>query len=235
MLCNCLIFHKRQWRKKKVCSQDVDVWIVQGRAREAGEINKSLLTLGRVITALVEHSGHIPYRFVWLILSIALGSAIITSSQCLSSVLQEEVVLLFSIFLTTLSRDSKLTRLLRDSLGGKTKTCIIATVSPSAHCLEETLSTLDYACRAKNIRNKPEVWLLWPFYNVIYESTFTLLVKCIQSYGFRRIKRWLSLCCSKISTKKSKEWSKVQLYYFHVSLQVLTESISKLITCPITN
>lgn len=54
-------------------------------------------------------------------------------------------------------RDSKLTRLLRDSLGGKTKTCIIATVSPSIHCLEETLSTLDYAHRAKNIKNKPEV------------------------------------------------------------------------------
>ncbi|BBN07677.1 kinesin family member 11 [Marchantia polymorpha subsp. ruderalis] len=85
------------------------------RAREAGEINKSLLTLGRVITALVEHLAHIPYR------------------------------------------DSKLTRLLRDSLGGKTKTCIIATVSPSVHCLEETLSTLDYAHRAKNIKNKPEV------------------------------------------------------------------------------
>lgn len=57
-------------------------------------------------------------------------------------------------------RDSKLTRLLRDSLGGKTKTCIIATVSPSVHCLEETLSTLDYAHRAKNIKNKPEVNLI---------------------------------------------------------------------------
>ncbi|GJP43711.1 hypothetical protein CLOM_g3143, partial [Closterium sp. NIES-68] len=86
-----------------------------GRAREAGEINKSLLTLGRVITALVDHTGHIPYR------------------------------------------DSKLTRLLRDSLGGRTKTCIIATVSPVALCLEETLNTLEYAQRAKNIKNKPEV------------------------------------------------------------------------------
>lgn len=37
--------------------------IFKGRAREAGEINKSLLTLGRVISALVEHLGHIPYRF----------------------------------------------------------------------------------------------------------------------------------------------------------------------------
>ena len=54
-------------------------------------------------------------------------------------------------------RDSKLTRLLRDSLGGKTKTCIIATIAPSVHCLEETLSTLDYAHRAKHIKNKPEV------------------------------------------------------------------------------
>ncbi|KAL8157051.1 hypothetical protein AgCh_001954 [Apium graveolens] len=40
-----------------------------GRAREAGEINKSLLTLGRVINALVEHSGHIPYMYLsWLML-----------------------------------------------------------------------------------------------------------------------------------------------------------------------
>ncbi|KAE8719096.1 Diaminopimelate epimerase family protein isoform 1 [Hibiscus syriacus] len=85
----------------------------EGRAREAGKINKSLITLGRVISAPVEHSA-IPYR------------------------------------------DNKLTRLLRDSLGGKTKTCIIATISPSAHSLEETLSTLDYAHRAKNIKNRPK-------------------------------------------------------------------------------
>ena len=54
-------------------------------------------------------------------------------------------------------RDSKLTRLLRDSLGGKTKTCIIATIAPTMQCQEETTSTLDYAHRAKNIKNKPEV------------------------------------------------------------------------------
>ncbi|XP_039775470.1 kinesin-like protein KIN-5C isoform X2 [Panicum virgatum] len=53
-------------------------------------------------------------------------------------------------------RDGKLTRLLHDSLGGRTKTCIIATISPSVHCLEETLSTLDYAHRAKSIKNRPE-------------------------------------------------------------------------------
>lgn len=53
--------------------------------------------------------------------------------------------------------ESKLTRLLQDSLGGRTKTCIIATISPARSNLEETLSTLDYALRAKSIRNKPEL------------------------------------------------------------------------------
>ncbi|KAI5808543.1 hypothetical protein DFH27DRAFT_593710 [Peziza echinospora] len=85
------------------------------RAREAGMINQSLLTLGRVINHLVDKSQHIPYR------------------------------------------ESKLTRLLQDSLGGRTKTCIIATISPNKDSLEETMSTLDYAARAKNIRNKPQV------------------------------------------------------------------------------
>ncbi|KAJ7504068.1 kinesin motor domain-containing protein [Mycena galericulata] len=85
------------------------------RAREAGIINQSLLTLGRVINALVDKAQHVPYR------------------------------------------ESKLTRLLQDSLGGRTKTCIIATVSPARSNMEETLSTLDYAMRAKSIRNKPEL------------------------------------------------------------------------------
>ena len=85
------------------------------RAREAGNINQSLLCLGRVISALVEKQGYVPYR------------------------------------------DSKLTRLLRESLGGKAKTCIIATIAPTVHSLEETTNTLDYAHRAKNIRNRPEV------------------------------------------------------------------------------
>ncbi|CAG8541284.1 1549_t:CDS:10, partial [Acaulospora morrowiae] len=83
------------------------------RAKEAGTINKSLLTLGRCINSLNDHAVHIPYR------------------------------------------ESKLTRLLQDSLGGRTKTCIVATVSPAKQSYEETLSTLDYAHRAKNILNKP--------------------------------------------------------------------------------
>ncbi|XP_077260725.1 kinesin-like protein Klp61F isoform X1 [Temnothorax americanus] len=88
---------------------------VEKRAREARSINQSLLTLGRVITALVEKAPHVPYR------------------------------------------ESKLTRLLQESLGGRTKTSIIATVSSASGNLEETLSTLDYAYRAKNITNRPEI------------------------------------------------------------------------------
>lgn len=67
---------------------------VDKRAREAGNINQSLLTLGRVITALVDRTPHIPYR------------------------------------------ESKLTRILQDSLGGRTKTSIIATISPASSNLE---------------------------------------------------------------------------------------------------
>lgn len=85
------------------------------RAQEAGLINKSLLTLGRVINALVDNSQHIPYR------------------------------------------GSKLTRLLQDSLGGKTKTCIIATISPAKIAMDETVSTLEYATRARSIKNTPQI------------------------------------------------------------------------------
>ncbi|KAI9994843.1 hypothetical protein PInf_011681 [Phytophthora infestans] len=48
-------------------------------------------------------------------------------------------------------RDSKLTRLLQDSLGGNTKTKIIATLSPSLDCVEESISTLKFADRAKKV------------------------------------------------------------------------------------
>lgn len=54
-------------------------------------------------------------------------------------------------------RESKLTRLLQDSLGGRTKASLIATISPALSNVEETLSTLDYAHRAKSVANRPEV------------------------------------------------------------------------------
>lgn len=51
-------------------------------------------------------------------------------------------------------RDSKLTFILRDSLGGNSKTRILANVTPSISCLSETYSTLRFAQRAKQIKNK---------------------------------------------------------------------------------
>eukprot|EP00911_Craspedida_sp_UC1_P002809 UC1_evm1s2054 len=51
-------------------------------------------------------------------------------------------------------RDSKLTRLLQDSLGGNTKTLMVAAISPADNNYDETLSTLRYANRAKNIQNR---------------------------------------------------------------------------------
>lgn len=54
-------------------------------------------------------------------------------------------------------RDSKLTRLLQDSLGGNAKTVMIANCGPADYNYNETLSTLRYANRAKNIKNKPKI------------------------------------------------------------------------------
>lgn len=54
-------------------------------------------------------------------------------------------------------RDSKLTRLLQDSLGGNAKTIMVANIGPASYNYEETLTTLRYANRAKNIRNRPRV------------------------------------------------------------------------------
>ncbi|KAG5028715.1 hypothetical protein JHK87_012229 [Glycine soja] len=90
------------------------------RLKEGIHINKGLLALGNVISALGDEKKrkegvHVPYR------------------------------------------DSKLTRLLQDSLGGNSKTVMIACISPADINAEETLNTLKYANRARNIQNKPVV------------------------------------------------------------------------------
>ncbi|XP_032780357.2 kinesin-like protein KIF3B [Daphnia magna] len=54
-------------------------------------------------------------------------------------------------------RDSKLTRLLQDSLGGNSRTVMVANIGPASYNYEETLTTLRYASRAKHIRNKPQI------------------------------------------------------------------------------
>ncbi|XP_024374792.1 uncharacterized protein [Physcomitrium patens] len=54
-------------------------------------------------------------------------------------------------------RDSKLTRLLQDSLGGNTRTVMIANIGPADYNYDESVSTLRYANRAKSIKNKPRI------------------------------------------------------------------------------
>jgi kinesin family protein 5 len=54
-------------------------------------------------------------------------------------------------------RDSKLTRILQESLGGNAKTNLIINISPSIINESETISTLRFGHRAKNIKNKPKV------------------------------------------------------------------------------
>jgi kinesin family protein 3/17 len=54
-------------------------------------------------------------------------------------------------------RDSKLTKLLMDSLGGNSKTVMIANVGPADYNYDETVNTLRYANRAKNIKNAPKI------------------------------------------------------------------------------
>ena len=54
-------------------------------------------------------------------------------------------------------RDSKLTRLLQESLGGNAKTSLIVTVSPSTYNTEETISSLFFALRAMKVQNKPKI------------------------------------------------------------------------------
>ncbi|KAJ2892828.1 Kinesin- motor protein [Coemansia aciculifera] len=84
-------------------------------AHETSSINKSLLALGQVITAVSERSTHIPYRV------------------------------------------SKLTRILCDSLGGHTQTCMIATINLASGDTNEAKNTLQYATRARGITNKPTI------------------------------------------------------------------------------
>uniref|UniRef100_A0A671SD79 Kinesin-like protein KIF16B n=1 Tax=Sinocyclocheilus anshuiensis TaxID=1608454 RepID=A0A671SD79_9TELE len=97
------------------------------RLKEGSNINKSLVTLGNVISALAD-------------LSLEGANSHLKKKQ---------------VFVPY--RDSVLTWLLKDSLGGNSKTIMIATISPADVNYGETLSTLRYANRAKNIINKPTI------------------------------------------------------------------------------
>lgn len=69
-------------------------------------------------------------------------------------------------------RDSKLTRILKDSLGGNSKTVMIAHISPASIHFEESRNTLVYADRAKYIKTKVSVFM---FMSKFYDGLFRLI------------------------------------------------------------
>ena len=93
------------------------------RFKESTCINKSLLTLGKIICLLSERS------------SLSSNGNSANSNSYLPY------------------RDSLLTWLLKESLGGNSKTAMLATVNPSSHFIDETLSTLRYAAKTACIKN----------------------------------------------------------------------------------
>ncbi|XP_033735090.1 uncharacterized protein LOC117323766 [Pecten maximus] len=118
----------------------------KGRLREGSNINKSLVTLGNVIKALAERS-------ILSCSSDSLGASVasIQSSPGGDGAATKKRLPYIPY------RDSVLTWLLKDSLGGNSKTIMISTITPASMYYNETLSTLRYAQRAKSIINKPKV------------------------------------------------------------------------------
>ncbi|XP_002027584.2 osmotic avoidance abnormal protein 3 isoform X1 [Drosophila persimilis] len=105
-------------------------------------------------------------------------------------------------------RDSKLTRLLQDSLGGNTKTLMISCISPADSNYDETLSTLRYASRAKNISNKPK----------INEDPKDAQLRQYQS-EILHLKRMLEESEQKIFRRKDKDNNIIQLSHINSDLQ----------------
>ena len=130
------------------------------RLREASQINKSLTTLGRVVQALAQRSeerekalggggggGAAAHRH-----SVLIGGTMAMPSRKPRASIMSKTDDVFIPF-----RDSVLTWLLKESLGGNSKTIMLACVSPADSNWEETVSTLRYASRAKSIVNTAHV------------------------------------------------------------------------------
>lgn len=73
-------------------------------------------------------------------------------------------------------RDSKLTRLLKDALGGNCKTVMIAHVSPASTSFEESRNTLAYAERGKKIKNRVSLPLLGDYNESINYTCLSILM-----------------------------------------------------------
>uniref|UniRef100_A0A7M4FQT3 Kinesin-like protein n=1 Tax=Crocodylus porosus TaxID=8502 RepID=A0A7M4FQT3_CROPO len=131
-------------------SERADPSYCKDRITEGANINKSLVTLGIVISTLAQNSQM--FSSCQSINSITSeGDSSPMSSHTTGSVsgTRRQAYIPY--------RDSILTWLLKDSLGGNSKTIMVATISPASSSYNETMSTLRYASNAKNIINKPRV------------------------------------------------------------------------------
>uniref|UniRef100_A0A8C6TQW3 Kinesin-like protein n=1 Tax=Neogobius melanostomus TaxID=47308 RepID=A0A8C6TQW3_9GOBI len=135
-------------------SERADPNYCRDRLTEGSNINKSLVTLGIVISALAQNSQM--SSSCQSINSVA-SEAESTGGSHSSSLSDRGAGGAGRRHCFIPYRDSVLTWLLKDSLGGNSKTIMIATVSPSINSYNETLSTLRYAAHARNIVNKPRV------------------------------------------------------------------------------
>lgn len=117
------------------------------RQKESIKINLSLSALGNVINSLMKlHTGQQQQQQLQLQLKQSSNPKSDTKITSKSSQVS-----------FTPYRDSKLTRLLQDSLGGNAKTLMIANIGPASYNYDETINTLNYASRAKCIRNQPKL------------------------------------------------------------------------------
>uniref|UniRef100_A0A7N4PWK8 StAR-related lipid transfer protein 9 n=1 Tax=Sarcophilus harrisii TaxID=9305 RepID=A0A7N4PWK8_SARHA len=134
-------------------SERADPSYCKDRITEGASINKSLVTLGIVISTLAQNSQmFINYQSPNSTSSEGGDSGSLSSPSVAGSIggiPRKQSYIPY--------RDSVLTWLLKDSLGGNSKTIMVATVSPANSSYSETMSTLRYASSAKSIINKPRV------------------------------------------------------------------------------
>ncbi|KAM3184863.1 hypothetical protein ACTXT7_007542 [Hymenolepis weldensis] len=123
------------------------------RLAEACQINRSLFTLGLVISQLSGDYDHTPYPKscgrpcrLRATSEPRAPSTQMTTSSTFRYRRQKSAHVSY--------RDSILTRILKDSLGGNSITTMLATISPSSVRIDDTISTLQYAIRAKSIVNR---------------------------------------------------------------------------------
>ncbi|XP_032337288.1 stAR-related lipid transfer protein 9 isoform X6 [Camelus ferus] len=133
-------------------SERADPSYCKDRITEGANINKSLVTLGIVISTLAQNSQVFSCQSFNSTASDGGDSGVPSSPSGTSSGGGPSRRRSYIPY-----RDSVLTWLLKDSLGGNSRTIMVATVSPAHTSYSETMSTLRYASNAKNIINKPRV------------------------------------------------------------------------------